>query len=132
MLTRRSLLAASGALLGALSGCSLNSFNLAMFGLANRRDTYLLGTLDVTTETTAKALTNMHLKFSETTRDGERVVFSGTTSRGNNFTLTLRRNVHEKGENTRMDLVWERDADDQFYLDLLEVTGCIHIPSGAL
>jgi hypothetical protein len=127
MLTRRGLLAASGALLGALSGCSINSLNLALIGFGPREEAFLPGPLDVTFETTDRAMKALALDL-RTTREHDRVTFTGQTRAGNRFTVTLRRNPLEKGENTRINVVWEKEADSQFWLDLLEVTGSIHLP----
>lgn len=122
MLARRSFLAASGAALCALTGCALNSLNLALLGLGPQGEATLSGTLDITADATMQALKRMRIEVTSTS-ESERVVITGTTRNNHRFTLTLRRNSTAGSENTRMNIVWERAADQQFWFDFLDVMG---------
>lgn len=128
MLTRRGLIKAGGMLLCVLSGCKLNTFSLNLLGTVTRRETVLHGSLEASAQATQQVLTDMGLQVTST-QDSDRIVLVGTTRMGHRFRLNLRR--HEipstKEVQTRIDIEWDKEPDDQFWLDLLAATGRIQI-----
>jgi hypothetical protein len=126
MLTRRGVLAAGGALFCALSGCTLNSFNLNLLATGARRETVLNGSLETTAGATKKALDEMKI-LVESEHDHDKVVLTGATRRGHRFKLTLRqqKSAHLEEVRTTIDMQWVGDPDEQFWLDFLAATSQI-------
>jgi len=124
MLSRRGFVAAGGALVCALSGCTLNALNLNLLATATRRETILNGSLETTATVTQNALTEMRV-LVESSKDADKVVLTGQTVRGHRFKITLRQKeaAHLEPVQTTIDVHWEKDPDDQFWMDLIAATG---------
>ncbi len=133
MLTRRGLFAASGALFCALTGCTLNKFNLNLLGTVTQRGTVLDGSLEVTAQATQQALRDMGL-FVESSHGTDKVILTSTTKSGHRFTLNLCQHTVPNSDRvqTRIDIQWDKEPDEQFWMDLLGATARIQFSrSGA-
>jgi hypothetical protein len=55
------------------------------------------------------------------TRDGQDVRIAGSTRSGRKFALLLRRQKTDAGERTAVAIEWEKDADEQFWLTVVQL-----------
>jgi len=118
MFTRRKLFTVGGLMIGAV-GCSLDTFQLNLSGTAGKRETVLNGSLEATSRATSRMLTEMGL-FYTTTSETDSVLLEGATKQGHRYRLHLRRNRIEGAETTAIEIRWEREPDDAFWLGLLQ------------
>ena len=54
-------------------------------------------------------------------RDGQDVRLAGVTKSGKKFTLFLKRRKTEAGESTVITVDWAEEADEQFWLTVLDL-----------
>ena len=122
-MTRRVGVVCAAALLLAAAGCSLSSFLVSATG-SDGKQQVVAGSVD---EVSARLQASLsHLGVSVTaTRQGEDVRLVGVTRSGKKFALVLKRQKAENVERTAIAVEWEREADEQFWLavvDLLATT----------
>jgi len=102
-----------------VSGCTLDSFSLNVFGTAKDDGPVVAGSLDAVSASTTDTLRNMGL-FVSTHRDGDTVKLTSTTRDGKRFTLLLKARKTDHGDETTVGIRWEKDADEGFWLQLAE------------
>jgi hypothetical protein len=99
------------------SGCTLDTFALNVFGTDRGNGPVVAGSLDAVAASTQKTLSDMHLSVSAR-RDGDAVKLTSTTPGGKRFTLVLKARKADHGDETTVNIQWEKDADDAFWLQL--------------
>ena len=100
-----------------VSGCTLDSFSLNVFGTGKGDGPVVAGSLDMVAASTQKVLGDMKL-FVTTHRDSDTVKLTSTTPGGKRFTLVLKARKTDHGDETTVNIQWEKDADDAFWLQL--------------
>jgi hypothetical protein len=110
----------AGTLLLLATGCTLDSFSLALTGESMRREQTIPGSLDSVSAAIRAALDQQRLVFSYSkTEDG--LLLSSATSTGQRFFLALRRKKTAQGEQTVVRIEWVKDANPEFWQALLGV-----------
>lgn len=113
-----SLIAASAVVLLATAGCTLEQFRVNVLGLSSDTSGHVIaGSLESVTSSTQGTLRQMGL-FVESKKTGDTVRLTSKTQTGRTFSLVLRRQKTEHGEQTRINIEWEKDRDDAFWLEL--------------
>jgi hypothetical protein len=118
-------LACAGALLSA-AGCSLESFTLTSFWESAAEEVPLMGTPDEVSRQTTTALQQLGVAV-RVDKQGETVRLSGQTKNGQRFTLLFDRRTPNGEAWTQLRLVWEKDADGQFWGELLGGLNAVRI-----
>ena len=103
-----------------VAGCTLDSFSLAAFGTAKGDGPVVAGSLDAVAAASQKAMGEMNL-FVSVRRDGETAKLTSTTPSGKRFTLVLKGRKTDHGDETQVNIKWEKDADQAFWLQLAAV-----------
>lgn len=111
------LVGAASACLFFVAGCTLDSFSLTALGTAKGDGPVLSGSVDVTAVTAQKALGDMGL-FVSMHRDSDVVKLTSTTPGGKRFTLVLKARKSDHGDETQVNIQWEKDGDDAFWIQL--------------
>ncbi len=122
-MTRRVGVVCAAALLLAAAGCSLNSFLVTVTGSGGKQQV-VAGSVDEVSARLQAALGHVGVAV-QADRQGEDVRLAGTTRSGKRFTLVLKRQRTDNVERTAIAVEWEKEADDQFWLavvDLLATT----------
>jgi hypothetical protein len=118
MLRQVSRIAAGAVVLLAVGGCTLDQFRVNFLGLSPDAGGHLVaGSLESVEASTTGILRQMGL-FVTSSRAGETVRLSGATRTGRRFTLVLRRQKTEQGEQTRVNIEWQNERDDNFWFEL--------------
>ena len=109
----------AAALLLAAAGCSAGSF-LASFASPGGKQQVVSGSVDQVSVKLQGALSNAGFAVTAN-RQGEDVRLVGRTKAGKKFALLLKQRKTETGESTAISVEWEQDADEQFWLTVLEL-----------
>jgi hypothetical protein len=109
----------AGALLIATAGCSLDSFLVSFTGRDGKQHV-VAGSADQVALNLQAALGKAGVAVTAT-RDGEDIRLAGTTRSGSKFYLRLKRQKTYAGENTAVAIEWEREADDSFWLTVVQI-----------
>ncbi len=116
----------AAALLVVAAGCSASSFLLS-FASPNGKQQVVSGSVDQVSMKLQGTLS--HAGFAVTSnRQGEDVRLAGVTKSGKKFALLLKRQKTNNGENTVVSVEWEKDADEQFWLTVLEMLAAAEAP----
>jgi hypothetical protein len=105
-------------LLGA-AGCSVASFFLSDFGSCVKEQV-VSGSVDDVSAHLQAALSNVRIIVAATP-DGDDLRLAGVTKGGKRFVLLLKRRTTSRGESTTISVDWEKDADEQFWLSVVEI-----------
>jgi hypothetical protein len=122
-MTRRLGVVCAAALLLAAAGCSLGSFLVSMTGPDGKQQV-VAGSVDEVSARLQAALGHVGVTVMEN-RQGQDVRLTGVTRSGKKFALVLKRQKTENVERTAIAVEWEKEADEQFWLavvDLLATT----------
>jgi hypothetical protein len=122
-MTRRVGVVCAAALLLAAAGCSLGSFLVSATG-SDGKQQVVAGSVDEVSARLQAALGHVGVAVMAN-RQGEDARLTGVTRSGKKFTLVLKRQKTEGVERTAIAVEWEKEADDQFWLavvDLLATT----------
>lgn len=117
-MSRRMGIVCAAALLFVAAGCSAESFLLSWAGSGGKQQ-IVSGSVDQTSANVQAALKNMGIIVSAS-QVGEEVRLIGETKSHNRFVLVLKRRLTSSGESTAISIEWEKDADEQFWLAVLE------------
>jgi len=118
MLSKASLIAASAVVLLALGGCTLEEFRVNVLGLSTDSNGHVVtGSLETVAGSTRGTLQQMGL-FVTSNQVGDTIRLTSSTRTGRQFTLVLRRQKTDQGEQTRVSIEWLKDRDDAFWLEL--------------
>jgi hypothetical protein len=120
MLRQVSLFAASALVLAA-GGCTLDDFRVNVLGLSADGNGHVInGSLDAVAASTTGSLQKMGLIVTSN-RNADTIRLSSSSRTGRGFTLVLRRQKNEQGEQTRVNIEWHKDRDDAFWLELGDI-----------
>ena len=100
-----------------IAGCTLDTFSVTAFGTAKSDGPVVAGSLDAVTAASQKAMGDLGL-FVSVRHDGETAKLTSTTPSGKRFTLVLKSHKTAQGEETQVNIQWEKDADPAFWLQL--------------
>lgn len=100
-----------------IAGCTLDTFSVTAFGAAKGDGPVVAGSLDAVTAVSQKAMGDLGL-FVSVRHNGEAVKLTSTTPGGKRFTLVLKSHKTAQGEETQVNIQWEKDADPAFWLQL--------------
>ena len=109
----------AAALLCAAAGCSASSFLLS-FVSPNGKQQVVSGSVDQVSAQLRGALSNTGFMVAMSRQDQD-VRLSGKTKTGKTFVLVLKRQKTGSGDNTAISIEWEKDADEQFWLTVVEL-----------
>jgi hypothetical protein len=109
----------AAALLWVAAGCSANSFLLSFFG-SDGKQHVVTGSVDQVSANLQAALGRVGIAAS-LNQQGDDVRLVGTSKSGKKFALVLKRQMTNGGENTAVSVECERDADEQFWLTVVEL-----------
>jgi hypothetical protein len=108
----------AAALLFAAAGCSAASLLLSWSGSGGKQQV-VSGSVDQTSANLQAALKDVGIIVSAS-QVGEDVRLIGETKSHKRFVLVLKRRQTSGGESTAISIEWEKDADEQFWLTVLE------------
>jgi hypothetical protein len=108
----------AAALLFAVAGCSAASLLLSWSGSGGKQQV-VSGSVDQTSANLQAELKNMGILVSAS-QVGEDVRLIGETKSHKRFVLILKQRQTSSGESTAISIEWEKDADEQFWLTVLE------------
>jgi hypothetical protein len=120
---------AGGLMLLLAVGCSLDSFKMDFFASAPHHEHTLSGKVDVVAGQVQASLQGMGLLVNAK-REGETIHLLGTTRAGKPFDLLLKRKTTSYGESTVVELRWQKDADEVFWMDFMNVMNRPANPGG--
>jgi hypothetical protein len=106
-------------LLVAAAGCSGGSFLLSSLSPGGKQQV-VSGSVDQVSTHLQGALSNAGFLVAAT-KDGQDVRLAGVTKSGKRFTLFLKRRQTDAGESTVVSIDWAADADEPFWLTVLEL-----------
>jgi hypothetical protein len=118
-MSRRLGVVCAAALLAAAAGCTVDSF-LASFTGPNGQQEVVAGSVDQVSANLQAALGRVGVQATAT-HQGQDVRLSGVTHSGRKFTLLLTRQNAGGAEKTVIAVQWEADADEQFWLMVLQM-----------
>jgi hypothetical protein len=107
------------ALVFAAAGCSSLSFLLSGTGPGGKQQV-VAGSVDQVSANLQATLGRAGIAVSATP-EGQDVRLAGKTRSGKKFALLLKRQQTEAGEKTVVAIDWEKDADEEFWLALVEL-----------
>ena len=108
----------AAALLFAAAGCSAASLLLSWSGSGGKQQV-VSGSVDQTSANLQAALKNVGILVSAS-QVGEEMRLIGETKSHQRFVFVLKRRLTSSGESTAISIEWEKDADEQFWLTVLE------------
>ncbi len=109
----------AAALLCAVAGCSASSFLLSFVSPGGKQQV-VSGSVDQVSVQLQGALSKAGFMVTLSRQDQD-VRLSGKTKTGKTFALVLKRQKTSSGENTAISIEWEKDADEQFWLTVVEL-----------
>jgi hypothetical protein len=109
----------AGALLVAVAGCSGGSFLLSSL-VPGGKQQVVSGSVDQVSAHLQAALSNVGVRVAAS-QDGQDVRLAGVTKSGKRFTLFLKHRKTDAGESTVISVDWAADADEPFWLTVLEL-----------
>jgi hypothetical protein len=109
----------AAALLLAAAGCSLGSFLVSATGSDGKRQV-VAGSVDEVSARLQAALGHVGVAVTAN-RQGEQVRLAGVTRAGKKFALVLERQKTEAVERTAIAVEWEKEADEQFWLAVVNL-----------
>ncbi len=117
-MSRLTGLACAAALL-AVTGCTMESFNLSASRDVSRNEQVLGGSPDAVASVARLALEKMNIKAMLTSK-GDLVQLKGTSKNGQPFVLVFEHRKSEVGDSTAIRLEWPtKDVDNSFWLDFM-------------
>ena len=112
-------MAFAASLLIVAAGCSAASFFLSDIGSGGKQQV-VSGSVDDVSAHLQAALSNVGI-IAAATPDGDDLRLAGVTKGGKRFVLLLKRQKTSRGESTVISIDWEKDADEQFWLSVVEM-----------
>ena len=112
-------MACAASLLIVAAGCSAASFFLSDIGSGGKQQV-VSGSVDDVSSHLQAALGNIGIIVAATP-DGDDLRLAGVTKGGKRFALLLKRQKTSRGESTAISADWEKDADEQFWLSVVEI-----------
>ncbi len=109
----------AAALLSAAVGCSSLSFLLSGAGPGGKQQV-IAGSVDQVSASLQATLGRAGIAVSATP-EGQDVRLAGQTRSGKKFALLLQRQQTDAGEKTVVAIHWEKEADEDFWLALVEL-----------
>jgi hypothetical protein len=109
----------AASLLIVVSGCSASSFFLSYISSGGKSQV-VSGSVDDVSAHLQAALNNVGITVAATP-DGDDLRLAGVTKSGKRFVLLLKRQKTSSGENTAISIDWEKDADEEFWLSVVEI-----------
>jgi hypothetical protein len=110
---------AASLLLGAVSGCTLDSTSLNVFAATSEHEQVISGSLESVSSSAETKLLKTGV-FVEKTKVGESIRLRSCTKAGSTFALVFNRVKKPNGEQTRINIEWEDKADLDFWLQFVE------------
>jgi hypothetical protein len=114
----------AAALLLAAGGCSLQSFLVSLNGAGGRQQV-VAGSVDQVSADLQAALGRIGVAVTATP-EGQDVRLAGTTRGGKKFALLLKRQKEGGLESTAVSVVWEGEADEQFWFTVGQLLMASH------
>jgi hypothetical protein len=108
----------AGVLVSAAAGCALDSFLVSFTGPQGKQQV-VAGSVDQVSANLQATLGRAGVWLTAN-RDGDSLRLAGVTRSGKKFTLVLRRQKTDRGESTAVAVEWEKEADEQFWLGVVE------------
>jgi hypothetical protein len=118
-MSRRLGVVCAAALLIAAAGCSAGSFLLSFAGSGGKQQV-VSGSVDDVSARLQASLKNVGILVTAN-QVGEDLRLQGETKSHKRFTLVLKRQQTLSGEGTAIAVEWEKDADEQFWLTVVEM-----------
>jgi hypothetical protein len=112
-------MAYAASLLIVAAGCSGASFFLADLNSRGKHQV-VSGSVDDVSAHLQAALNNVGIIVAATP-DGDDLRLAGVTKEGKRFVLLLKQQKTSSGEHTAISIDWEKDADEQFWLSIVEI-----------
>lgn len=112
-------MAFAASLLIVAAGCSAASFFLSDIRSGGKQQV-VSGSVDDVSAHLQAALGNVGIIVAATP-DGDDLRLAGVTKGGKRFVLLLKREKTSSGESTAISVDWEKDADEQFWLSVVEI-----------
>jgi hypothetical protein len=110
---------AASLLLGAVSGCTLDSTSLNVFAATSEHEQVISGSVQSVASSAEGKLLAMNV-FVNKTKEGDSIRLSSCTKAGNKFALVFNRVKGPNSEQTRINIEWEDKADLDFWLQFVE------------
>jgi hypothetical protein len=108
----------AGLLLVAAAGCMNGSF-LASWPGPGGKQQIVSGSVDQVSAKLRASLGNVGINVTATP-DGDNLRLSGVTKSGKKFSLLLKKQYAGGGERTAVTIDWEGEADEEFWLTLVQ------------
>jgi hypothetical protein len=119
-MSRRSGLVCAAGLLFVAVGCSAGSFLLSWVG-AGDKPRVVSGSIDQVSANLKAALRKIDIIVAVNPQADGVVKLNGQTKSGKRFALVLKRHQTSRGESTAITVEWETDADEQFWMTVLDL-----------
>jgi hypothetical protein len=100
------------------AGCASSSFLVALTGSGGKPQV-IAGSVDQVSANLQAVLGRVGVS-AQASRDGEDVRIAGTTKSGKKFAIVLHRQLTDSGEKTAVSVQWEQEADEQFWLSVVQ------------
>ncbi|HTU90148.1 MAG TPA: hypothetical protein VMF69_08755 [Gemmataceae bacterium] len=113
-MSRRLGIVCAAALLFVVLGCSASSLLLSRTGSGGKRQVVAGSVNDVAARLKA-TLNKANIIVAVYPADEDTVKLNGQTKPGQRFSLVLKRQATNHGENTVVTIEWENDADEDFW-----------------
>jgi hypothetical protein len=122
-------MACAASLLIMSAGCSASSFFLSYISSGGKQQV-VSGSVDEVSAHLQAALGNIGIIVAATP-DGDDLRLAGVTKDDKRFVLLLKREKTSRGESTIISIDWEKDADEQFWLSVVQMLATRRPPDRA-
>ncbi len=120
MSPRRLGMVCAAALLLAAAGCSAGSFLLSFMGSGGKQQV-VSGSVDQVSANLKAALDKVNIIVTVNPQADGAIKLCGETKKHKRFALLLKRQKTYGGESTAISIEWEDEADEQFWLTVLDL-----------
>jgi hypothetical protein len=110
----------AAALLFAAAGCSAGAFLLSWMDSGGKQQV-VSGSVDQVSANLQAALRNVDIMVAVNQMTDGTIKLAGETKSHKRFALVLKRQKTSGGESTAISIEWENEADEQFWLTVLDL-----------